>query len=259
MTTNIPNRIKQPPQCCTFCGKSYVKKTNLNNHVVLCELLHKSSKKTTVEDDEEIPSQKKMYQIILEIGKKLNGLDEKVDEINKWVIKKKKKINVIEWLNTHATPEITFDNLSNKITILEDDIKSLFDSNFIDVLNQIFARTIYNISENEYPIFAFVQKSNIFYIYENEDAGWTELSREKLVKFLDKIYMKISRAFSEWKKNNKTKMQDDENFQLQCDKTSVKMYSVDVKNEITLGKIRNCMYSRMKTDMKALVEYEFEF
>ena len=71
--------------------------------------------------------------------------------------------------------------------------------------------------------------------------------------------MKISRAFSEWKKNNKTKMEDDEKLQLLCDKTSVKMYSIDVKNEITLGKIRNSMYSRMKADMKALVEYEFEF
>ena len=30
-----------------------------------------------------------------EISKKLNGLDEKVDEINKWVIKKKKKINPV--------------------------------------------------------------------------------------------------------------------------------------------------------------------
>jgi hypothetical protein len=49
--------------------------------------------------------------MILEIGKKLNGLDEKVDELNKWVIKKKKKINVFEWLNNHITPETNFDSL----------------------------------------------------------------------------------------------------------------------------------------------------
>ena len=229
MITNIPNRIKQPAQCCSFCGKSYVKKTNLNNHIILCELMHKSSKKITIDDDDELPSQKKMYQMILEIAKKLHGLDEKVDEINKWVIKKKKKINVIDWLNSNNTPEINFDNLSNKIIIIEDDIKSLFDNNFIDVLNQIFARSIYNISDSEYPIFAFVQKSNIFYIYENEEAGWKELTREKLIQFLDRVYIKISRAFSEWKKNNKQNLEQDENLQLLCDKTSVKMYSVDIK------------------------------
>jgi len=258
MTTN-PHKLNQPSHCCTYCGKGYVKKANLNNHFILCELLHKSSKKTTVDDDEELPSQKKMYQMILEISKKLNNLDEKVDEINKWVIKKKKKINVIEWLNNNATPEIKFDNLSEKITICEDDIKNLFNNSFIDVLFQIFDRTIYNVTENEFPIFAFVQKNNIFYIYENEEVGWRELSREKLIRFLDKVHLKFSKAFSDWKRNNRELINNDEKFQISCDKTSIKMYSVDLKQESTLGKIRSNMYSRMKTDMKALVEYEFEF
>lgn len=258
MTTNIPNRIKQPSQCCVHCGKSYVKKTNLDNHVIVCELLHKSSKSTNVDDDEPLPSQKKMYQMILELSKKINGMDEKIDEINKWVVKKKKKINVIEWLNSNIIPESKFDSLTEKITISDDDIKNLCDNTFIDVLNQIFSRTIYN-SDIEYPIAAFVQKSNVFYIYENEEAGWIELNRENLIKFLNKVYMKISRKFTEWKKINKEKMEEDENFQLLCDKTSVKMYSVDFKQEITLGKIRNSMYNRLKKDIKGLVEYEFEF
>jgi len=259
ITTNIPNRIKQPGQCCSFCGKSYVKKTNLNNHMILCELLHKNITKTIDDDNDEIPSQKKMYQMILEIGKKLHSLDEKVDEINKWVIKKKKKINIIEWLNTNIIPDVNFDGLSAKIIINEDDIKNLFDYSFVDILNQIFSRTIYNITENKYPIFAFVQKSNVFYIYENEQTGWNEITREKYIQFLDKIYIKISRAFTEWKKNNKLKIEQDENFQLLCDKTSVKMYSIDLKQDCLLGKIKSNMYSRMKTDMKALIEYEFEF
>ena len=37
------------------------------------------------------------------------------------------------------------------------------------------------------------------------------------------------------------------------------MMSVDFRQETILGKIRTNMYGRMKTDMKALVEYEFEF
>jgi hypothetical protein len=258
MANNIPNRIKQPAQCCVYCGKSYVKKTNLNNHVIVCELLHKSSKSVNIEEEDSIPSQRKMYQMILELSKKINGMDEKIDEINKWVVKKKKKINVIEWLNSNITPEFKFDNLTDKISILEDDIKNLLDNSFNDVLNEIFSRTIYN-SKLEQPISSFIQKSNVFYIYENEDAGWIEMSREMLIKFLDKVYMKISRVFSEWKKNNSSKIEDDEKFQLLCDKTSVKLYSVDFKQESTLGKIRTCMYNRMKKDIKGLVEYEFEF
>jgi hypothetical protein len=197
-----------------------------------------------------------MYQIILELSKKINNMNEKIDEINKWVIKKKKKINIIEWLNSSVIPEFKFDILIDKIIIFENDIKNLFDNPFIDVLNQIFSRTIYN-SDIIYPISAFVQKLNVLYIYEND--GWIEINREKLFMFLNKVYMKFSIAFTEWKKINKSKFEYDENFQILCDKTSVKLYSVDFKPESTLYKIKTFMYNRMKKDIKGFIEYEFEF
>ena len=259
IATTIPNKIKQPAQCCKYCGKNYIKKINLDKHVILCELLNNSKTKTIVEDDQEVPSQRKMYEMILEIGKKLNGLDKKVDELNKWVIKKKKKINVVEWLNNNITPEINFDSLIEKIIIYKDVVHYLFQNTFADTMNHIFSRNIYNVSESEYPIFAFVQKSNVFYIYENEEAGWMELNREKLVKFLNRVHTKLYRLYLEWKKENRTHIEDDEKLSLLCDKTTCKMMDVDFRQESILGKIRSNMYGRMKTDMKALVEYDFEF
>ena len=259
LAENIPNMIKQPAQCCVYCGKSYKKKSNLEKHTNLCELLNKSKKSLVIEDEEEIPSHRKIYQILLELGNKYNRLEEKVDELNKWVVKKKKKINVIDWLNTNITSEIKFENLIEKIKIIDDDIKYLFENNFIDTLNHIFSRNIYNLSESEYPIFAFVQKTNIFYIYENEESGWLELSKENLIKFLNKVHMKLFRVFRQHKIDNADKIQEEESFSLLCDKTSLKMMNVDFRQESILGKIRKNMYTRMKTDMKALVEYEFEF
>jgi len=259
MSKSIPNMIKQPAQCCAHCGKSYKKKTNLDKHVVLCELLSKTKKGLVIEDDDDIPSQRKIYNILLELGIKFNKLEEKVDELNKWVVKKKKKINVIDWLNTNTIPEVKFNSLVEKIIITQDDVKYLFENSFADTLNHIFSRNIYNLSESEYPIFAFIQKANIFYIYEDEHVGWTELSREKLIKFLNRVHMKLLRVYAEYKKQNADRINDDENFSILCDKTSLKMMNVDFRQESILGKIRSNMYGRMKTDMKALVEYEFEF
>ena len=256
---NIPNMIKQPAQCCIHCGKSYKKNSNLEKHINLCELLNKSKKKMVIEDDEEIPSQQKIYQILLELGSKFNRIEQKVDELNKWVVRKKKKINVIDWLNTNMTPEIKFENLIEKIIMTDDDIKYLFENSFIDTLNHIFSRNIYNLSESEYPIFAFVQKQSMFYIYENEQAGWIELSRENLIKFLNKVHMKLFRVFRQYKMDNNDRIQEDEKFSILCDKNCKKIMDIDFSQETILGKIKSNMFSRMKTDMKGLVEYEFEF
>lgn len=259
MNHNISNMIKQPAQCCIHCGKSYKKKTNLEKHVNLCELLNK--KTLIVEDEETVPSQRKIYQILLELGSKFNRLEEKVDELNSWVVKKKKKINMIEWLNTNTRPEIKFDNLIEKIIITDDDVKYLFKNSFYDTINYIFSRNIYNFnySENQYPIFAFIQKTNIFYIYENEETKWIELTSEKLIKFLNKVHMKLFRLFCQHKKDNADRISEDENLSILCDKTSLKLMNIDFRQEIILGKIRSNMYGRMKIDIKSFVEYEFEF
>jgi len=259
----IPNKIKQPAQCCVHCGKTYKKRENLNKHVDLCELLHKSKKAgpLIIEDDEPLPSQRKMYQMLIDLGQKYNRLEEKMEEMNKWVAKKKKKINVLEWLNTNVTPNITFDFIMEKIIVSEDDVNYLLHNSFYDTMNEVFSRSIYNFNETENPIFAFTQKQNIFYIYDivDDKKVWIELTRERLVKFLNKVHMKIFKAFCDWKQTKKDEIRTNDAFSIMCDKTSIKVLNVEFKQEPCLAKARSAMYTRMKTDMKALVEYDFEF
>lgn len=263
MLTEIPNRIKQPAQCCIHCGKSYKKRENLNKHLDLCEVLHKSKKvgPLIIEDDDHIPSQRKLYQMLLELGQKYNRLEEKMEEMNKWVAKKKKKINVLEWLNASIKPNIIFDNLLDKIIVQTEDIEYLLHNSFYDVMNEVFSRNIYNYNETENPIFAFIQKQNIFYIYTTVDNTnmWVELSKERFVKFLNKVHMKIFKAFCDWKQTKKDEIRTNDAFSILCDKTSLKILNVEFKQETCFAKARSAMYTRMKTDMKSLVEYEFEF
>jgi hypothetical protein len=267
----IYNNTKQSAQCCLHCGKGYKTRGNLEKHLILCELVHKSKKIIMNEDEDiELPSQKKMFQMLLELGQKYNKLEEKVDEINKWVVKKKKKINVLEWLNTNFIPELLFENLSDKIPIIESDMEFLLENSFLDTINEVFIRTIYNISETENPIFAFAQKTNIFYIYDKNGINnnnkiddskpvWIELPKDKLVRFLNKIQMKISKSFSEWKRKKIEKIRENDGFSILCDNAVIKIMSTEFKQDTTLNKMKSMMYNKMKTDMKALIEYEFEF
>lgn len=261
---NIPNKIKQPAHCCIYCGKTYKLRTNVDKHIILCELINKPRK--TVNNMEEIcddlPSQKKMYQMLLELGAKYNILEEKVNEINKYVIKKKKKINVLEWLNSNIVLECVFDKLHEKISINDDDIDYLLHNSFYETLNQLFSRNIYNCNlENEYPILAFTQKPNMFYVYNIVDnvKEWREISRDSLIKFLNKLHNKLFKYYYDWKKSHANRITDDDSFSITCDKALIKLMDIEFKQEAILNKIKSMMYSRLKKDMKALIEYEFEF
>jgi hypothetical protein len=261
---NIPNKIKQPAQCCVHCGKSYKKRINLDKHFTICDLLQQGKNKRILEEDEEIqiPSQKKMFQMLIELGQKYNKLEEKMDELNKWVIKKKKKINVLEWLNANLTPTILFEDIINKIVFTDEDVPFLMENTFNDTLNHIFSKTIYNFNEeNINPLFAFAQKANIFYIYSVIDNTkcWTEFSREQLIKFLNKVHMKIIKTFYDWKITKAAEIKESDKFAISCDKTLLKLMTPEFKQESVLSKIKSMMYQKMKTDMKALIEYEFEF
>jgi hypothetical protein len=256
------NRIKQPKECCVYCGKGYKTRTNLEKHLLLCEMLHKRSNPSPEEEDF-VPSQKKIYQLLLELGQKYNRLEEKVDEINKWVIRKKKKIDIIEWLTQNIEPSITFEQLSEKIVITDEHIEFLLNNSFNDTLNEIFENTLYSMNENETPIYAFIQNTNTLYIYDKDadknQNTWTKLSNEKLTRFLNKIQMKISKVFYEWKKTHDTEIKESENISMICNKATIKLMAPDFKQEAILGKVRSLIYTKMKTDVKGIIEYEFDF
>ena len=255
---NNLNRTVQYKHSCIYCGKGYKTCTNLEKHLLLCEMIHKRSSSNISLYEEPIPSQKKMYQLLVELAQKYNRLEEKVNEINKCVIKKKKKIDILEWLNSNVHPTTSFENLSEKISISDYHIEFLCNNSFNDTLNEVLENSVYNTTDFENPIFAFSQNTNMIYIYE-KDTRWTKITNEKLARFLNKIQMKISKAFYEWKKIHSKEIKENDSLEQICNKTTGKLMAPDFKSETVLGKIRNMIYNKMKTDVKAVLEYEFEF
>ena len=257
--------------CCEYCGKEYKRKVNLDKHFILCEIVYKAKRKDKRTDkeseeiNEELPSQKQMYKMLLELALKYNKLEEKVELMNKWVDKTKKKINVLDWLNTSSNlkPELIFDNLADSISILDSDVDLLFNSDFYDVLTEIFIRNIYNKDGAEIPLFSFIQKTNTIYVYNRDittlELGWIELSREKLIYFLNKFHFKIVKCLTEWNKKNSDKLNSSDKMAEIYTKAKIKVMGIDFKHDQTLSKVKFSIYNKMKKDMKALIEYEFEF
>lgn len=254
---NVPNRIKQPALCCMYCGKSYKKRTNLNNHIVVCEIVDKAKKDGNINDDEidEVPSQKKMYKMMLMIIKKQNALEEKLSEVYKFAINKQKKINICEWLNTNKEPAICFNRMHEKIEVTTDDVKYLMENSFVDTLSHIFSKGLYY--DNSSAIVAFAEKPNTFYIY-NSTQKWREMNKEDLISFLNRIHHKLYCLFIDYKKFNADKRESDGRLEDLFTKTTSKITNFDFNQDVGLvNKIKLNMYNNMKREMRPIVEFEF--
>jgi hypothetical protein len=258
------------PMYCEFCGKCYKTIVNLNKHILLCEVVNRSLNKTTNNPNlinENIPSPETMYKIIESLTMKYNKLEEKMEQLQKWVDKKKKKINIIEWLNENdkIKPLYDFDSINDKINIIitQKTIDYLFTNSFYDTVNEIMTTFYSNQDNNSIPLFAFNQKANLIYVFNKnatvEQSLWKELSKDELVDFLDKIQTKISRCLKEWKKTNEDKVRNDNKFSELYSKTLIKIMDVKFNNETIITRYKSLLYNKIKVDMKNLIEYEYEF
>ena len=217
----------------------------------------------------ELPTQKQMYKIILDLAAKYNRLEEKMDQMTKWVDKKKKKINVLEWLQVNMKPKIAFCDLIDQMVITDTDVETVLAGNFIEMLNEILSHNMFekSFSNDVSPIFCFLQKANSIYIYdydktlelEDPEPFWKELTRDKIVYFMNKVHIKITRKLTEWRRQLEAENKYSNAQTELYNKTVMKLMAVDFKQDATINKIKGLLYGRMKIDMKTLIEYEFEF
>jgi hypothetical protein len=243
-------------QCCVNCGKSYKKRENLNKHLFLCTLLDKSRKSKgpiVIEQEEviDLPSSRKMFEMLIALGQKYVKLEEEMVEVKKWVEKKKKKINVLDWLHMHVIPSVNFDTMVASIVVSFEDAKFILNHSFHDTFHHLIHAVFKKEGKEGFlSIFAFDQKINTFYIYND---CWIEASRENLTWFFNKMHMKLINAFYQWKKVGiaESNLNKDQ-FETACDKALIKLMDVDFRVENMFSKVRNILFKELKTNNESL-------
>ena len=217
--------------------------------MLLCELLKRTQNSSIIEEDNEtdIPSQRKLYSILLELGHKYNKMEKKVEQLNKLLVKQKSKINVIDWLTNNIIPTVGLQHFHENISIIESDVEFLFHNNFYSTLNGIFMR----LQTNDWPICGFIQKNNTLYSYDNNI--WQDLNEDMLYKFLNKIQMKISIKMLEWKKANNHDIKNNDTLATNYDKALVKLMEIDFSKETVFSKIKCMIFLLVKKS------YDLEF
>jgi len=267
--TDINNdTITGTKYCCLLCKKSYTRKTSLDKHKILCDFKTKTKVELQVEEEElgDTPSHEQLVKIVQELTFKYIKLEEKMEHLQKWVNQKKQKIKVIDWLNEHIEPTIGFKEWITTVQVMPEDALSLFENNIFQTFQLVIENNLKEDNDFIYPIKCFSQKTNIFYIceknvYENNEnkCVWIQATNEQILLLLKKIQGKIINELTKWKLSNKAQIDSNDKLSDQFNKAVIKLMSVNfTTHDVGASRIRNALYTFLKTDLKNLIEYEFE-
>jgi hypothetical protein len=265
---------------CKYCNRTYKLKPNYDKHYLLCDTLNKTSigktsigktsigktsigKTSRENNDDYVPSLRDMFTIILELTAKNSQLEQKVEELSKWADSKKKKLNVIDWLNTKYTKNIKYTEWLAGINITRNHLEAVFNSDMAtgcyEILQSLLSVNMTEDISNEQtsPIKAFDQKENILFIY-NDENKWEMLSQTMFANLMNTMSTNILTEFLKWQTENKSKMKQDD-FSYKYARNVQKIMGGNLTQEQIHMRVKKDLYNYLKMNLRNVVEYEFSF
>jgi hypothetical protein len=247
-------------KCCDYCGKSYKRDSSLQKHKIPCKVLFIERVKRISATETEDPPQENMFSlkqvnlILSELVLQNKQMQEEIVEMKKFIFKTKMKINILDWLPLHVLPSYGFDTFIHNIIINQTHIEYLQEHKLLDTLYFVLNDIIQREKDNILPIFCFNEKDYKLYIYNSN--SWHELERNKFITFMNGIHNKMLFQLKEWKTINEVEISKNDIYYNINQKMSIKIMDVDFNKDAILNKIRLHIFSKIKADIKNVIEYE---
>jgi hypothetical protein len=245
---------------CALCKKGYTRKSSLDKHTVLCEFKSKSKLElqVAVEEAPDKPTYDQLVKIVQELSIKYVRMEEKMGEMQQYIDRKKKKVDVIGWLNAHVRPTTGYIEWTNSIVSVE---PSHFlyllrpETTIFDTIHEVFA---YNLEKRDFicPLTCFAQKNGVFYICEPEQENgfvWVELELKDFVLLLKQVQRKLIGELSEWRKENRQLFTENDRIADQFNKAVIKLMNIGFTQDANMSRIKNSLYHYLRKDLDCLV------
>ena len=128
---------------CSYCNKSYKRKSAFNNHQLNCELIRVcNSIKTKDEEDQEFNIKfngniNDLYKLLINLHNKFEKLETDYNELKNFANVKKNKIDIIQYLNkNYDCSDLTIKFL-NSIEVTNIELEKVFEKDYVDGIFQI--------------------------------------------------------------------------------------------------------------------------
>lgn len=257
--------FKQSQFLCISCNKTYARKSSFEKHKILCDFRCKTKREIQVETEEssDIPKYIELVKIVQELTMKMDKMESQMIEMQKFIDKKKKKINIISWLNTNTTSTVGFlEWVKSSLTVSEKHFEELMENSLFSTFQQVFEDNLNVQDDFIYPIKCFTQKNNTFYICEKRSDGtpeWRLLELTDMTLLLKTIQNLLIRALTKWKLDNKQKISDNDRLSETFNKAIIKLMNISFNQDSTMTRLKNGLYNYLKIDLKFIMDYEFDF
>ena len=243
---------------CHHCSKNYKIKKAFDRHILVCNILSKTTTERKYENEEyeNLPNLKEMYSMIKMLILKNEQLEKQVNKMNSW-INNKKRVNIIEWLNENDTPNLDFNQWIETIEISNEHMEFVFEHNFVEGID-LTVREIMNKDLELRPLKSFEQREGIIYVYNGSENKWEIIGNHQM----ELIFIKITKGLL-----NQLKLWQDKNRHRLCQNGFTEKYIENVKKitggdltkEQQIHKIKQSFYNTLKVNIKNIIQYEFVF
>ena len=140
--------------------------------------------------------------------------------------------------------------------------ENLMENSLFNTIQQVFEHNLCVRGDFVYPIRCFSQKTGIFYIGEKKEDGtpeWRQLVLTDMILILKTLQNRMIKELTKWKTENQNKFDDNDKISELFNKAIIKLMNISFTQDATLSRIKNGLYNYLKTDLKTMIDYEFEF
>lgn len=260
---------------CTYCAKKYVRKHSFDKHYLLCKNLSyvrtrqdiqpvstDATDTTDFEKEIEIPSPLHMYQLLLTVLKRQDGIIQDIKKLKQGQDVQMKKLDIVVWLQQTCTLQHTFlswiDECIARISADEASLvlDNIFEEKNIQVgVGDIFVRIFGQQQRNKIPVQCFTHKNEL-YIYEcldnSEDETWMICTNEQLKLLLKKIHNCIIRWFLHWSDQQQNIIMSDLRF---YEQVYVPRQNIITSNNVSMTFIKDKIYHLIVQNSNTIVAY----
>lgn len=246
-----------------LCNKRYIEDDKSQETEEIKETEKIQEKIEIKKNDMNEVSYADLQKIVFQLVTKVNNQQIKIDKLTDALNIKRKKLNILEWLNENKTSTKSLKKFQNKIKINNSHLEQIFTNGYIQGISNILKNSLINY-ENSLetgdfmPICAFDQKENVLFAY-NTKKKWQIVTEEQFKRLVNIITKKISELFSEWLKSNYDDIDSSDSKDIEMLNNTQRALGLNISQNDLYNKAHREIYKHLKINIKNIVEFEFEF